>query len=349
MRFIFLSAHKVLGVTLKPGDPDVPLYESPDEGLFVFMTGDLSNHYQLLDRQTALAVMLLSGKVKQPLPDDFQNQLLHEIGAVQKQRSGTSEGAANVVVQIRGDVEAAITGLRRDIADFILCFDAFDKKALASRLQPTVMSALAGLSIGGRGDYDFEAISSGSYLINDDGKVIHSFTAEVGSVRAYVSAPLRDDQIARVRESIGLLKRSGELARVAGLYAQSINRATDNFRAFVSAWSALEILIGKIFPIYHRELVSQLEEVSAAPGLKAYLTQVANVMKGKHTLTDRFAVISVFLDEGQGDAEIENFKRIKKVRDRLSHGEDVSDEALPTIEVQKLFEKYLSNHARRSA
>jgi hypothetical protein len=108
-------------------------------------------------------------------------------------------------------------------------------------------------------------------------------------------------------------------------------------------------LLTVCYLIYHRELVSQLEEVSAAPGLKAYLTQIANVMKGKHTLTDRFAVISVFLDEGQGDAEIENFKRIKKVRDRLSHGEDVSDEGLPTIEVQKLFEKYLSNHVRRSA
>jgi hypothetical protein len=293
--------------------------------------------------------MLLTGSVKQPLPDDFPEQLSHQIDAVRRQRSETLAGAGIVVIKMCGDVDAAIGEARRDIADFVLCFDAFDKKALRSKLQPTVVSALAGLRICGRGDYEFEAISNGSYLVTDDGRVVHSFTAEFGSLRAYVSSPLTDEQIARVRESIGLLNRSGDLARVARLYAQSIDRGTDNFRAFVSAWSALEILIGKIFPVYQRQLASQLATVSVAPGLKAYLTRVADVMSGKHTLTDRFAVISMFLDEAQDPEEIANFKRLKKFRDRLSHGEDIPDESLPAIQVQKLFEKYLSSHVRRSA
>jgi hypothetical protein len=69
-------------------------------------------------------------------------------------------------------------------------------------------------------------------------------------------------------------------------------------------------------------------------------------MSDKHTLADKFAVIAMFLDEAQDPAEIELFKKLKKVRDRLSHGEDVLDGSLPTTEVQKLFEKYLSNHVR---
>ena len=348
MRFVFLSAHKVLGIILKPGDPDVPLIETQDGKLSVFMTGSLDKHYQILDRQTALAVMLLSGRIKQPLPSDFSDQLSDHIEVVQKQRS-ESAGAGIVVVQIRGEIEAVVSDHRRDIADFILCFDAFDKKALSSQLQPTVASALAGLRIGADSDYEYEPIGSGSYLITEDGLIVHSFSAELGSLRAYVSSPLNDEQIERVKKSIELLNRSGELARVARLYAQSINRGTDNFRAFVSAWSALEILVGKIFPGYQRELASQLEKVSVAPGLKAYLTRVADVMSGKHTLTDKFSVIAMFLDEAHDPAEIETFKRLKKIRDQLSHGEDLPDESLPTMEVQKLFEKYFSNHMKRSA
>jgi hypothetical protein len=346
MRFVFLSAHKVFGIILKPSDPDVPLIQTEDEKLSVFMTGSLDRHYQVLDRQTALAVMLLSGRVKQPLPDDFSDQLSIQIDAVRKQRSELADGTGIVVIQISGDIEAVIPEPRRNIADFILCFDAFDKKALASKLQPKVASALAGLRIGARGDYEFEQISSGSYLVTDDDLIVHSFTAELGSLRAYVSSPLNDEQIARVKNSIELLNRSGELARVARLYAQSINRDTDSFRAFVSAWSALEILIGKIFPVYQRQLAGRLETVSVAPGLKTYLTRVADVMSDKHTLADKFAVIAMFLDEAQDPAEIELFKKLKKVRDRLSHGEDVLDGSLPTTEVQKLFEKYLSNHMR---
>jgi len=297
-----------------------------------------------LDRQTALAVMLLSGRVKQPLPADFPDQLSHQIDAIRKQRADSSDRAGIVVIKICGDVEAVIGEPCRDIADFIVCFDAFDKKALHSQLQPTVASALAGLRIGARGDYEFETISSGSYLIDNVQRIVHSFTAEAGSLRAYVSSPLSAEQIVRVKNSIGLLNRSGELARVARLYSQSINRGTDNFRAFVSAWSALEILIGKIFPVYQRKLAFQLEQVSVAPGLKAYLTRVTDVMSDKHTLADKFAVIAMFLDDAQDPAEIKVFKRLKNIRDQLSHGEDVPDESLPTIEVQKLFEKYLSNH-----
>lgn len=349
MRFVFLSAHKVFGIILKPTDPDVPLIQTGDGKLSVFMTGCLDKHYQQLDRQTALAVMLLSGRVKHPLPDDFADQLSQHINAVRKQRSESADGTGIVVVQICGDVKAVIAEPRRDISDFILCFDAFDKKTLRSQLQPTVASVLAGLRIGARGDYEFDHISSGSYLVTDDGLIVHSFTGEVGSPRAYVSSPLTDEQITRVKKSIELLNRSGELARVARLYAQSINRDTDSFRAFVSAWSALEILVGKIFPVYQRQLAGQLEKVSVAPGLKTYLTRVADVMSDKHTLTDKFAVIAMFLDETQDPAEIEIFKRLKKVRDRLSHGEDVPDGSLPTNAVQKLFEKYLTNHMRNSA
>jgi len=134
------------------------------------------------------------------------------------------------------------------------------------------------------------------------------------------------------------------------LYAHSLNTATDNYRSFIAAWSALEILVGKIFPTYQPLLVMELRQIRQPPGVQVYLNRVAEVMEDKHTLADKFSVISMFLnDEGQPEEEVEKFRRLKKVRDLLFHGEDISEESLPMKEVQQLFDKYLRNHLRHEA
>jgi hypothetical protein len=252
-------------------------------------------------------------------------------------------------LEVRGEVEASLPPSAREIDDYLLCFDVFDKKALYARLQPQISAVLTALRIGASGSYEFEAVAHGSYLITNDGKVVHSFSAEFGAMNAYVSSPMNDDQIVRAAADIELILKSGNLGRTVRLHAQSLDRATDNFRAFISAWSALEIFVGKIFAVYQRELSAELRKVSEAAGLHAYLDRVAEVMDGKHSLTDKFAVISMFLDDEHKAEEVETFRKLKKTRDRLSHGDDILENTLQTKEVQRLFEKYFRNHVRRNA
>ena len=64
---------------------------------------------------------------------------------------------------------------------------------------------------------------------------------------------------------------------------------------------------------------------------------------------DKFAVLSVYLDDTAAQDEVRTFRELKGVRDRLSHGEEVEEAALPTRDVQRLFDKYLRNHLRRDA
>lgn len=150
-------------------------------------------------------------------------------------------------------------------------------------------------------------------------------------------------------EDIRLAISSGNLERVMRLHAHSLNKAIDNYRSFVAAWSALEILVGKLFPMYQRILTSELRQTSSAPGLHAYLDRVANVMNDKHNLVDKFAVLSVYLDHEHRADEVERFRGLKRVRDRLSHGEELDEQTLPTQEVQRVFDKYLRNYLRRDA
>ena len=349
MQFVFLSAHKVLGIVHKVGAPDLVLFEGTDPTMTVSVTSNLDTHWRVLDRHVALASMMLRGMVGQQLAGEFQDNLTHQIEAARKHRSESLGGDGILVIEVRGELDVALKELIREIDDYVLCFDAFDKKALRARLQTQVSAVLAALRIGAGGAYEFENVGDGSYAITSAGKIVHSFSPEFGTASLDVSSPLKDGQAARVAADIRLILGSGDLGRVARLHAQSLDRATDNFRAFVSAWSALEILLGKIFPVYQRMLSAELGRVSAAPGLKAYLARIADVMNDKHNLADKFAVISMFLDDEQNDAEIEVFRGLKKIRDRLSHGEEVPDGSLPTKEVQRLFEKYFRNHVRRSA
>jgi hypothetical protein len=113
---------------------------------------------------------------------------------------------------------------------------------------------------------------------------------------------------------------------------------------------AIEILVGKIFPIYHKILVSELNETRSSPGLHKYLERISKVMNDKHNLVDKFAVISIFLDAEHQDNDIASFQEFKKIRDRILHdGEDIPDTSLPFRELQKMLDKYIRAHLRYRA
>lgn len=347
MRYTYLSAHCAQGIAHPVGEPDLVLFDDRAKGIRVLLTGDAIPHLHLLSRHMALLSMMLRAMIGSPLPGDFPELLVYETEKVERQRRDSVGSDPVIVVEISGSVEAQIPANAREIQDFILCFDAFDKKALKTRLQSEVSAVLTALRIGTGEPLEFRQVADGSYLVADDGKVVHSASFEAGNVGVYVSRRLTQEQQAQVASDMSLTLEAGALERVMRLHAQSLNKATDNYRAFIASWSALEILIAKLFPTYQRLLAAELRAVKQSPGLQAYLDRVATVMEDKYNLADKFGVLSVYLDDTQSDDEVRIFRDMKGVRDRMFHGEDVEESALPTKEVQRLFDKYLRNHLRR--
>ena len=349
MRYTFLSAHAVQGIAHPAGEADVPLFHDPAKGIRVFLTAGAVAHLHLLNRHLALLSMMLRAMVGNPLAADFPEALAAETEKVARQRSDSISSDPVVIVEFAGEVEAAIPHNARAIQDFIVCFDAFDKKALKARLASQVSAVLTALRIGTGNPLEFRQISDGSYLTTEDGRVVHSASAEAGRLGMYVSHRLSEEQKQRIQADIPLALGAGSLERVLRLHAQSLGKATDNYRAFLAAWSALEILVAKLFSTYHQLLATDLRTLRPSPGLHAYLDRVAAVMTDKYNLADKFAVLSVYLDDTAAQDEVRIFRELKGVRDRLSHGEEVDEAALPTRDVQRLFDKYLRNHLRRDA
>lgn len=349
MRYTFLSAHAVQGIAHPAGEADVPLFHDAAKGIRVFLTADAVAHLHLLNRHLALLSMMLRAMVGNPLAADFPEALAAETAKVARQRSDAIGTDPVVIIEVAGEVEATIPPNAREIQDFVICFDAFDKKALKTRLASEVSAVLTALRIGTGNPLEFRHVSDGSYLTTTDGRVVHSASAEAGGLGMYVSHRLTDEQKQRIEADIPLALGAGSLERVLRLYAQSLGKAMDNYRAFLAAWSALEILVAKLFPVYHQLLAADLRTLRPSPGLHAYLDRVAAVMADKYSLSDKFAVLSVYLDDTAAQYEVRAFRELKSFRDRLSHGEEVDEAALPTRDVQRLFDKYLRNHLRRDA
>jgi hypothetical protein len=346
MKFVFLSAYRILGIAQRPTDADVLLFEEPNLQTRVVITSQMTEYWFVLDRHIALASMLLMGLVGQPLSDEFNTRLEEQISVVRNSRSKSLGSDGILIIEIKGDINADVKEPMHVIGDYVVCFDAYDKKCLHSGLQDRVASILVALRIGGPRRYELENIGTGSYLINTEGRIVHSFSIEVGTPNVYMSSPLNTEQVKMLREDIALLFGDEKITRVVRLFSHSLERNLDDFRSFISAWSAIEILIGKIFPIYHKTLISELSKTSTAPGLKQYLERISCVMNDKHTLLDKFAVISIFLNKEQQAGDIDSFKHIKRIRDRISHGEEIPDASLPLRELQVILDKYIRSYLR---
>jgi hypothetical protein len=349
VRFTFISTHCVQGIARASDEPDVTVFEDVQRGISVTLTSEVTPHLRLLNRHTALMTMMLRAMIGTPLPAEFSDRLSEETAKLDRQRRELAGNDPVIVIRIEGEIDAAIPSSAREILDFVLCFDAYDKSALRLGMQSQVSAVLTAIRMGSDTAYEFRTICDGSYLTDSDGRVVHSASFQGGTPGVYVSRRLTADHVTRMAEDIRLAISSGNLERVMRLHAHSLNKATDNYRSFIAAWSALEILIGKLFPMYQRILTSELRQVSSAPGLNAYLDRVASVMSDKHNLVDKFAVLSVYLDHENRAEEVERFRDLKRVRDRLSHGEELDEHTLPTKEVQRVFDKYLLNHLRRDA
>jgi len=137
-----------------------------------------------------------------------------------------------------------------------------------------------------------------------------------------------------------------ELNRITNLLARSLDTAgEDDFRSFIFGWTAFEIFINKVFGKYERSFVDAVTSKANVHGASRYFERVTQVMKGRYSLVDKFSVIaSILLGGEDSDADVERFSHIKKARDTLLHGEDVSGIPLLNTELRELVSEYLRRH-----
>jgi hypothetical protein len=143
------------------------------------------------------------------------------------------------------------------------------------------------------------------------------------------------------------ISQDPQLERVNRLIVSSLQIKRDKLRSFLFVWAAIEILINKTFGVYEERFFKELDEGDYPDARRQYLERVRNVMKDKHRLTDKFALIASLLCPESADEDVRQFKQVKEERDKLSHGQDVQEGHLPVAAAQELARRYLRLHLTR--
>ena len=204
-------------------------------------------------------------------------------------------------------------------------------------------SIISSLSISTNPEYHAEKVSSGIYFIDSNEKPLYSLTFQGGRARAIVSKTIDFEKEKEISKLIGLSNENKQLKTPFRLLTQSLETTQDELRAFIFAWTALEILVNKIFTTYEEKFISNVIDDQNSHGVNQFLTRIKDVMKDKYRITDKFSLMASFLSD-EATEDIELFKSMKKIRNDISHGNEFNEETLPVENARKLVAKYLMGH-----
>lgn len=338
MKYKFVAAYCVYGMQLRPDQEIVSIYR--DDAVHVFLTSDPTDPLATVDRQQGIGTVMLHGVVGLPVDGDPREAWKSHVKAAVDGRNERYKNSDFVVIEVEGDIDVTLPERCERVNDYRLCFDAYDKKALAERVHPNVASALAALRLAGSIEYRFERVMSGSYLVDDQGIVIHSISFGGGG-EGTVSQVISDDHIAAMREFIVPLRHTPELEQPIDLHAQSLNRQETKLRAFMAAWNALEQFVkeakskyGPLWDAERRDANTSAARILILDGIPGNESKLARA----------FGKLACCLGGQNSTADIAEFVALKNVRNDLSH--ELKDDDLPIDRVHRLMDRYLKAHLR---
>jgi len=324
---------------MKVEDGFVTIYQ--DNDVHVFLTADITSPLAIVDRQHAVgAVMLglLIGHASEGPPNEAWKAHVQE--ALEK-RHLKYKTFGFIVIEVKGDTPAILPDEVQMHDGYGVCFDAYDKNALAENIHPHVANALAAVRLAGQTAWEFELVTRGSFLIDDQGRVIHSLSSTLGG-SATVSQSLNTDQIATMSELIVPLKSAPELEQALDLHAQSLNHQETRLRAFIAAWNALEQFTFAVKNKYGPLWEVERDDPNTASARLLMLNSIPDASSGK--LAKAFGKMARVLDGAEATADIAELLALKDIRNDLSH--ELKDKELPVERVQALMDKYLKKHLR---
>ena len=126
--------------------------------------------------------------------------------------------------------------------------------------------------------------------------------------------------------------------RVASLFYSGLTEE-DRFKKFLNLYQSLEIYIHKTFK--QIEFENHVDAVNSSPKRlkKTARKFFINRQAQSKNLTQRFMWCAILKWKRLEDSDVENFKKIKKTRDKLSHGEKIPESNLQIEKLENLLLK----------
>lgn len=186
----------------------------------------------------------------------------------------------------------------------------------------------------------FIPIAREVYGVTPDNLTIHDirFTA---SAEVYVSKAFSIDEVVSGIEAA--LTASEKIHSKVGYFFDLAVRESDSLKKFLYYFLVIEIHTHQVFR--GLDYPSSFSDVNNVPERieSAATSLLLTYQKDAKNLTHRFVWCSLLAWADITDEDIRQFKLIKKLRDRIYHGEEVDMNTLPINQAQKLALKILKS------
>ena len=346
MRYSYLAAWSVVGgVSLR--DDSQPIELPGSENCRFVLTCDPDSLLANIDQGSAVGRLMLKGLVGQRGEADFTTALKAEIEEIKAERKKNTGSQAVLVVEAHGEIDAMLKEPIREHEGFIVTFDALDKQAVKQVHRSEIEAMKLAVAFESEVPSRFAALSEGTYLSNEAGKIIHSISFSMTGEMS-VSSSLSAEGAGRISARYAMLKQANDLDSVQRLFSQMADYGTDRLKAFLSGWAALEILIAKSFNTYEKVFLFPLTSAGQPTLRERFLGRIRSVMKDKYRLTDKFIAVGAVLFPGVDDNAVQGdykkFCQLKELRDSIFHGDEFSEKDLPVHELASLLRKYVLAH-----
>lgn len=346
MRFKYVSAWQLVGgISLRQDQSFVEILSTPNSRFT--LTAEPDSYLFQLDRGIVVANQMLDGFLGKSNEQGTSSRLLEKVHQLQAERLKKINKSTILIFEAADEIEASISEPTRKFADFAVTFDAVDKNAIKGRYSGLIQTMKLALSLESQRPIGFLLVTSGVYLQDSENNIIYSYTFS-GSAKASVSSGLKDEDPAKIASRFTKLAADKNLKTALRLFEQLTDDANEPLKTFINGWIAIEILTHKIFEVYKTAFWDPLLTGKRKDLRAEFLERLQSVMNDKYRLTDKALIISIMLFEDDPEKDIvSRFRNLKILRDKIFHGEDFDEKALPISELQDLLKTLLLAYSNR--
>lgn len=345
MKFQYTPVFSISGVNLSPDEVEKELIVDSSVPFRAFLTTRPDLHLSEGDRSLAVAGLILRAIFRHdPSSDEFKQLVKSAVEEVRSQRQKEGGKHPFLVIVAGGEVDLTEPRHIREAEDFIVWFDGIDKEKIRTGFGLQINAVMTSIFSSVKNVVGIKKLGDAVVFFREDNKPVYSYTLTPGSVRAYISRILTEDQARNISQLYPALVQDRSLQRVHQLIRSSYETRDDPLRSFIAAWSAIEIFINKVFSQYEAAFFNSMLEENHPDAQQKYLTRIRDVMKDKYRLGDKFAAISFSVAPDSADQDLQTFTEIKAVRNDLFHGRIIDEDTLPVEKVQNLVNKYIRLH-----
>jgi hypothetical protein len=220
----------------------------------------------------------------------------------------------------------------------LVTFDSFasakaELRSLESRVLPSLVTALTCAFSSSENHIRFQAVSREVFGITPDGVVLHDIRFEL-KASAYVSRKLPMDSLqATVDRTTSLAARINP--KVSRFFHLALEE-DDPLKRFLYFFLSIEIETHAAFSsIDHSAHIARL--INSEDRVRAVSTSFFEAQRERWTtLNDRFVWCALCIWTHVSDSDIEEFKRLKKIRDDIAHGSIAEPPAESVSAVERL-------------